>query len=82
MPDASYRPGRQTGENEMSIIRTTLEAIRRGGGGHIDVARVDAMTDADIARQIAEDPDVAPEMSDADRDHAEFRPADRSRQRA
>jgi hypothetical protein len=66
----------------MSIIRTTLEAIRRGGGGHIDVARVDAMTDADIARQIAEDPDVAPEMSDADRDHAEFRPADRSRQRA
>ena len=30
-----------------------------------DWARVDAMTDEDIARQIAEDPDVAPDMSDA-----------------
>jgi putative transcriptional regulator len=30
-----------------------------------DWARVDAMTDEDIARQIAEDPDVAPDMSEA-----------------
>ena len=30
-----------------------------------DWKRVDAMTDEDIARQIAEDPDVAPDMSEA-----------------
>jgi putative transcriptional regulator len=30
-----------------------------------DWKRIDAMTDEDIARQIAEDPDVAPDMSDA-----------------
>jgi putative transcriptional regulator len=29
-------------------------------------ARLDAMTDADIARQIAEDPDVAPDLTDPD----------------
>ena len=28
-----------------------------------DLARIDAFTDEDIARQIAEDPDVAPDMS-------------------
>lgn len=31
-----------------------------------DWARVDALTDEDIARQIAADPDVAPEMTDDD----------------
>jgi putative transcriptional regulator len=31
----------------------------------VDWQRIDAMTDADIARQIAEDPDVAPDMSEA-----------------
>jgi putative transcriptional regulator len=30
-----------------------------------DWQRIDAMTDEDIARQIAEDPDVAPDMSEA-----------------
>lgn len=29
-----------------------------------DTARIDAMTDADIARQIASDPEVAPEMTE------------------
>lgn len=28
-----------------------------------DLKRIDAMTDEDIARQIAEDPDVAPDMT-------------------
>lgn len=28
------------------------------------LAKLDAMTDEDIARQIAEDPDVAPELTD------------------
>ena len=29
-----------------------------------DLAKVDATTDEDIARQIAEDPDTAPELTD------------------
>lgn len=31
---------------------------------HSDLAKLDATTDDDIARQIAEDPDTAPEMTD------------------
>jgi len=31
-----------------------------------DLAKVDATTDEDIARQIAEDPDTYPELTDAD----------------
>ena len=31
----------------------------------VDWRRIDAMTDEDIARQIAEDPDVAPDLSEA-----------------
>lgn len=31
----------------------------------IDFKRIDAMTDADIARQIADNPDAAPDLSDA-----------------
>jgi uncharacterized protein (DUF4415 family) len=36
-----------------------------------DLAKLDATTDEDIARQIAEDPDAAPELTDADFDNAE-----------
>jgi len=36
-----------------------------------DLAKIDAVTDADIARQIASDPDVAPELT-----AAQFRGAD------
>src|SRR5215475_7635454 len=36
-----------------------------------DLARVDATTDEEIARQIAEDPDTAPEWTDEDFDKAE-----------
>jgi uncharacterized protein (DUF4415 family) len=32
--------------------------------GRVDWARIDATTDADIARQIAEDPDTSPEWTD------------------
>ena len=32
----------------------------------IDRERFDALTDADIARQVAQDPDLAPEMTDED----------------
>ena len=33
--------------------------------GRVNLARVDATTDAEIARPIAEDPDTAPEFTDA-----------------
>lgn len=37
-----------------------------------DWVRIDAMTDEDIARQIAEDPDVAPELTDEQWERAEI----------
>ena len=50
----------------MPIVRMTFEEARkRAKDNPVDWARVDAMTDEDIARQIAEDPDVAPDMSEA-----------------
>ena len=36
----------------------------RAPASRTDLARLDAMTDEDIARQIAEDPDVAPEFTE------------------
>lgn len=50
----------------MTIIRKTLEQITAEGGGYIDRERVDAMTDDDIARQIAENADAAPEITKDD----------------
>ena len=47
----------------MAIVKVTEEMVR-AARDRIDWARIDAMTDEDIARQIAEDPDVAPDMSD------------------
>jgi hypothetical protein len=38
--------------------------------GRVDWARVDATTDKDIARQIAEDPDTAPELTEEALDRA------------
>jgi putative transcriptional regulator len=54
----------------MPIIRKTLEQIEREGGGAADLARIDATTDEEIARQIADDPDTAPELTEADLDRA------------
>jgi uncharacterized protein (DUF4415 family) len=42
-----------------------------------DLARLDATTDEEIARQIAEDPDTAPELTDEWFDKAELRVGDR-----
>jgi putative transcriptional regulator len=44
---------------------SSAEASARAQREKTDWPRVDAMTDEDIARQIAEDPDVAPDMSEA-----------------
>ncbi|PWC89812.1 hypothetical protein TSH100_04015 [Azospirillum sp. TSH100] len=46
--------------------KTTLtDAERAAAMAAIDWKRIDAMTDEDIARQIAENPDAAPDLSDA-----------------
>ena len=42
-----------------------------------DLAKLDATTDDDIARQIAEDPDTAPELTDNWFDKAEQRVGDK-----
>lgn len=47
----------------MTVVRKTLAQIRREGGGTVNRKRLAATTDADIARQIAEDTDTAPDLS-------------------
>ena len=50
----------------MPMVRpSSAEARERAREEKVDWDRIDAMTDEDIARQIAEDPDVAPDMSEA-----------------
>jgi uncharacterized protein (DUF4415 family) len=46
-------------ESRERITRVTLEEAK-GMKGETDYARLDAMTDEDIARAVAEDPDAAP----------------------
>lgn len=46
----------------MTIVRKTLARIRHEGGGTVDRARVARTTDREIDRQIAADPDVAPDV--------------------
>jgi hypothetical protein len=50
----------------MSIVRKTLEQIRREGGGRVDRARLDVITDAEIQTMI--DADDAGELT-ADQAH-------------
>ena len=54
-------------EKSEDIIRVSLEeakAFAKEWATPENLAMLDAMTDEDIARQIAEDPDVAPELTD------------------
>ncbi|HLY56219.1 MAG TPA: helix-turn-helix domain-containing protein [Stellaceae bacterium] len=46
----------------MAIVKVTKEMAERAVA-EIDWDKVDAMTDADIERQIAENPDAAPDMA-------------------
>ena len=48
-----------------TVRMSSAEARARARKEQTDWKRIDAMTDEDIARQIAEDPDVAPDMSEA-----------------
>src|SRR3954463_5823949 len=50
-------------ESKETIVRVTLEEARRMKG-ETGYARLDAMTDEDIARAVAEDPDAAPVDAD------------------
>ena len=52
-------------ENTVKISREEALAFARAWATPENLAKLDAMTDEDIARQIAEDPDVAPELDDA-----------------
>jgi putative transcriptional regulator len=47
----------------MPIVRRTMREILKGGGGRVDWERLRATTDEDIDRMIAEDPDVAPDIT-------------------
>lgn len=47
----------------MAIVKVTEEMVREALRS-TDWAAIDAMTDEDIARQIAENPEAAPDMSD------------------
>ena len=51
-------------ENTVKISREEAIAFAREWATPENLARIDAITDEDIARQIAEDPDVAPELTD------------------
>jgi hypothetical protein len=52
-------------ENTVRISRAEAAAFAREWATPENLAKLDAMTDEDIAKQIAEDPDVAPELDDA-----------------
>ncbi len=47
----------------MSIVRRTRAEIIRSGGGQVDWEKIRNTTDEDIDRQIAEDPDTAPDIT-------------------
>ena len=57
----------------MPTIRRSQAEIRRTGG-RVDLKRVRATTDKDIARWIAEDPDTAPELPTKVRPRVVFTP--------
>jgi DNA-binding transcriptional regulator YiaG/uncharacterized DUF497 family protein len=55
-------PSQPEGTRDMAIVRKTLDEIR-AAKSRVDRAKIDATTDEEIARQIAEDPDTAPEVT-------------------
>src|SRR5262249_12225080 len=56
---ASSARGKPMPESKERITRVTLEQAKRMKG-ETDYARLDAMTDEDIAKAVADDPDAAP----------------------
>src|SRR5690348_16210731 len=57
--DGSSVRGKQMAEKRERVVRVTAEEARKMRG-RTDFARLDAMTDEDIAKAVAEDPDAAP----------------------
>jgi uncharacterized protein (DUF4415 family) len=60
---ASSARERRMPESKENIVRVTAEEAR-AMKGETDYARLDAMTDEDIARAVAEDPDACPVDAD------------------
>jgi hypothetical protein len=51
-------------ENTVTVSREEAIAFARAWATPDNLAMLDAISEDDIARQIAEDPDVAPELTD------------------
>ena len=51
-------------ERIVTVTREEADRIAREWATPENLARLDAMTDEDIARQIADNPDAAPELTD------------------
>ena len=47
----------------MAIVRTSMRKILKRGGGKVGWEKIRNTTDEDIERQIAEDPDIAPDIT-------------------
>lgn len=58
-----------------------MSTVKQSTPGRVDWRRVDATTDEDIDRQIAEDPDTAPESNEEDLDEAWIVHPDGTRER-
>lgn len=49
----------------MAVVEVTEEMVERAVA-EIDWVRIEALSDAEIARQVADDPDAAPIMTEAE----------------
>jgi hypothetical protein len=58
-----------------------MSTVKQSTRGRVDWRRVDATTDEDIDRQIAEDPNTAPESTEDDLDEAWIVHPDGTRER-
>lgn len=54
----------ENSEDTVRISRDEARRLAKEWATPENLAKLDAMTDEDIAAQIAEDPDVAPELTD------------------
>src|SRR5487761_1230105 len=68
---ALSRPAGQIGENAMPTVRRSLSEILKSKP-RVDLTKIRATSDKDIARMIEGDPDTAPDMS-KDRDWRKVR---------
>jgi uncharacterized DUF497 family protein/uncharacterized protein (DUF4415 family) len=60
----SSQPGEQMKKSATRTTRPAARGAAPGGKGRTNFARLDAMTDEDVARQVEENPDAAPLFTD------------------